>query len=68
MPNKNSDSMISLDRHTLQRAYASGRLSPTELIDDVYRRIATQGDDKVWLHLVPHAEARRRAEVVEQHY
>lgn len=68
MPNTNSDSVISLDRHTLQRAYAAGRLSPTELIDDIYRRIATQGDDKVWLHLVPHAEARRRAEVVEQHY
>lgn len=68
MSHQNAIGAISLDRLSVHRAYAAGKLSPTELIDEIYRRIAAQGDDHVWLHLVPHAEARRRAAALEQHY
>lgn len=59
---------LSLDRNTLLTAYADGAVSPAQLIDEVYRRIAAQGDDQVWLHLIDHQTARERAVRVERQY
>ncbi|HEV7687153.1 MAG TPA: amidase family protein, partial [Acidimicrobiia bacterium] len=39
----------------------SGPGGPVERIDEVYRRIEADGRAGVWISLVPHAEARRRA-------
>mgnify|MGYP000964846197 CR=1 FL=1 len=57
-------SELSLDRRTLLAAYAAGTLSPVDVVDEVYRRIAAAGNDHVWLHLVPHVEARQRADAL----
>ena len=35
---------------------------PVERVDEAYRRIEAEGRVGVWISLVPHAEARRRAE------
>lgn len=59
---------LSLDCNTLFKAYSDKSVSPVEVIDEVYRRIAAQGDDKVWLHLVPLEQARQRAALVERRY
>lgn len=50
----------SLDFATLRAAYASGTLAPQDVIHAVYDRIAARGDDHVWIHLVPRAEALAR--------
>lgn len=52
---------LALDIATLSAAYATQRLTPTALIDAVYRRIARRGDDKVWLHLRPRADVLAEA-------
>ncbi len=45
---------LSLDLHSLAAAYAQG-LAPTALVAEVERRIAAQGDDKVWIGRDPAA-------------
>ena len=55
----------SLDFDTLRRLYAAGTLRPRDVVRAVYRRIAARGDDHVWIHLVPEAEALARAAQVE---
>lgn len=54
----------SFDLAALAGAYAGG-LSPVDVAEEVLRRIATAGDDKVWISRVPpdalRAEARRLA-------
>jgi allophanate hydrolase len=52
---------ISLDFSSLAAAYAAGA-DPSDVIDEIYRRIAARGDDKTWLHLVPRAEALAAAQ------
>ena len=47
----------SLDFATLRDAYASGAVTPRDVIAAVYDRIATRGEDHVWIHLVPREEA-----------
>jgi allophanate hydrolase len=47
----------SLDFQTLRLAYASGALTPRDVISAVYDRIAGRGEDQVWIHLVPREEA-----------
>jgi allophanate hydrolase len=54
-------SLPSLDLHSLQQAYRAGT-SPADILDAIYDRIAERGDDHVWIHLVPRAEARIQAE------
>lgn len=51
----------SLDIATLSESYASGTLTPELVIDEVYRRIAEQGERPVWISLVPRATAIERA-------
>jgi allophanate hydrolase len=41
--------------------YRSGSLKPADVIADVYSRIAGQGNDHVWIHLVPERDALEEA-------
>src|SRR5258705_11429163 len=45
--------------------YRSGDLRPSEVIQQVYARIAERGDDHVWISLVPKREALERADALE---
>ena len=50
----------SLDFTTLQAAYAADATAPEQVVRTIYARIA-QRDDKVWIDLIPEAEAVARA-------
>ncbi|MDF5713862.1 MAG: allophanate hydrolase [Rhizonema sp. NSF051] len=52
---------ISLDIESLLTAYRKAQLQPTDVIDEVYRRIAARLNDAVWIHLLPKAEAQAQA-------
>jgi allophanate hydrolase len=54
---------ISLDIASLLKAYRTSQLQPTQVIEEVYRRIAARGNDAVWIHLIPQAEAIAKAQV-----
>jgi len=54
----------SLDFASLKRAYAQG-LSPAQLVREVYQRIATRGEDHVWLHLLPEEVVLEKARALE---
>lgn len=56
----------SLDLTTLQRAYESGELRPTDVVNAIYDRIEARGDDHVWIYLVPREEALKAAAEVEK--
>ena len=45
--------------------YRSGDLRPSEVIQQVYARIAERGDDHVWITLVPKREELERASALE---
>lgn len=62
---KQPTAFLSLDLATLRTGYASGRITPTCVIDAIYSRIAERGEDHVWIHLVPHEEARAAAEELQ---
>jgi allophanate hydrolase len=55
----------SLDFITLHRAYADGGLTPSQVIDAVYDRIAARGKDPAWITLVPRAVALDAARTLE---
>jgi allophanate hydrolase len=54
----------SLDFTSLRACYISGALQPEDVIQAVYRRIATRGEDHVWIYLVPCEEALAAARKV----
>jgi len=58
-------SRLSLDFTSVARAYAKGAITPTSLIDEVYRRLAERSGDHVWTHVVAHDAARAAARRVE---
>src|SRR5687768_16396801 len=58
---KSSISDLSLDIATLRTAFASGALTPVELIEQVYERIERGDHPNVWIHLAPKAEMLARA-------
>jgi allophanate hydrolase len=41
----------------LSELYRRGELTPVEVVAAVYKRIAAQGEDHVWIHLVPETDA-----------
>jgi allophanate hydrolase len=55
----------SLDFTSLGAAYAEGRLTPTEVVRDIYTRIAASGSNPIWIHRIPEAEVLTRAAEVE---
>lgn len=56
--------LISLDIASLLKAYRTSQLQPTDVIQEVHRRIAARGNDAVWIHLLPQAQAIAQAQVL----
>jgi allophanate hydrolase len=54
-------SSLSLDIGTVRAAYATGALTPPEVITEVYRRIGERGEKPVWISLVPSGQALEKA-------
>ena len=52
----------------LRTAYASGRLTPTSVIDEVYRRIEAYNDQATWISLVPKEQAIAAAETAPRQF
>lgn len=50
---------------TLRHLYATGALSPHEVLRSVHARIAARGADGAWIHVVPEADCLRRLAAVE---
>ncbi|WP_072395861.1 allophanate hydrolase [Hyphomicrobium sp. CS1GBMeth3] len=51
----------SLDIAALTDGYASGKFTPTDIIEEVYRRISETGERPVWISLVPKEAALAKA-------
>jgi len=61
--------MVDLGACELQRAYASGRVSPRDVLDQVYEQIGRDGLRPIWIALNPYEnalEALRRAEARQE--
>jgi allophanate hydrolase len=56
---------IDLGIHNLRAAYRAGALSCRAVIDEVLRRFAAAGDDKVWISRVPDAALRKIADAMD---
>jgi len=54
-------SLLDLGLHALRSAYRAGTLDVTRMIEEVLKRIAASGDDKVWIARVPDAALREAA-------
>lgn len=57
--------ITSLDITALHAAYANG-LAVTDLIREIYRRIAARGEDAVWIYLIPEDTVLLRAYELEK--
>ena len=55
--------LLDLGVHALRSAYAAGTLNVGQVIEEVLKRIAAAGDDKVWITRVP--DERLRAQAVK---
>ena len=53
--------LLDLGLHALRSAYCAGTLDVRQTIDEVLKRIAASGDDKVWISRVPEAALRAEA-------
>ena len=51
--------------HNLRAAYATGTVTCRAVIDEVLRRIAAAGDDKVWISRVPDDALRQAADALD---
>jgi allophanate hydrolase len=54
-----------VDIATLETAYRAGTLTPSALVEQIYRDIAAQGERPVWISLVPKERALLRAAALE---
>jgi allophanate hydrolase len=52
----------SLDFVTLHRGYRAQTMTPTQVVEAVYARIAARGDDPAWTSMVPIADALAAAQ------
>lgn len=57
-------SSISLDIESLLIAYRTKKLQPTDVIQEVYRRITARSNDNVWISLVEEAKAQYSAQAL----
>ncbi len=55
----------SLDLATLRQGYAEGRFTPSQLVEAIYNRIAQDGEQPVWISLVPREQAVALARQLE---
>ena len=53
--------LLDLGLHALRSAYCAGTLDVQQVVDEVLKRIAQSGDDKVWIARVPDAALRAQA-------
>ena len=58
-------STLSLDLNSLRAAYAAGTVTPTQVVDDVLRRIEAHGDSAVWIHRLARNELLAHVRRVE---
>lgn len=58
--------MLSLDLQSLALAYAGGQIAPSDVVREVYSRIARQQGRCIWITLVPEDLAYRRARELER--
>jgi len=56
---------FSLDLTSLRQAYAGGTLTPTALVDEIWRRCEAQGDPALWIHRLSRDELLAHARWVE---
>lgn len=54
--------MFSLDINHLKNAYTSGSLTPAQVLDQVYDRIASMGERPVWISLISKDQALAQLE------
>ena len=57
---------VSLDFHTLGRAYASGVATPEAIVREVISRVERRGDDAVWISRVPAERVLDEARALER--
>src|SRR6266699_1498613 len=55
---------MTLDFFSLQDLYRSGRTTPRDVTEEVYRRIHATGERPTWIHVIPEAETIQRAEAL----
>jgi allophanate hydrolase len=53
--------LLDLGLHALRRAYSAGTLDVGQVIEEVLKRIAAAGDDKVWITRMPDEQLRAEA-------
>ena len=56
----------SLDFTAFAAAYATDELTPVQVADAIVQRIAERGDDGVWIHKIPEADLRARAQALTE--
>src|SRR5262249_14782329 len=56
---------LDLGIHSLRTAYRAGTLDCKKMIEEVLRRIAQSGDDKVWISRVPDDQRRGTADALD---
>ncbi|MGA3007971.1 MAG: allophanate hydrolase [Opitutaceae bacterium] len=56
---------LSLELSSLRAGYAFGGLTPSLLVEEIWRRCETHGDPAVWIHRLSHEELRAHARRVE---
>ena len=56
--NHSMTALLDLGLHALRRAYCAGTLDVCQVVEEVLKRIAASGDDKVWISRAPDAALR----------
>lgn len=56
---------LDLGLHSLRAAYGAGTLTVRQVVDEVLKRIAAAGDDKVWISRVPEEALRAKADELD---
>lgn len=56
----------SLNLGALASRYTEGSLTPTALVEGILERIAARGNDKVWIHVLPHRDLMAIARGLEK--
>jgi allophanate hydrolase len=57
---------VSLDFHTLRRAYAGGAATPASIVREVISRVEQRGSDAVWISRVPDERLLEEAAALER--
>ena len=63
--NQHMTAFLDLGVHALLRAYRAGTLDVRQTIDEVLKRIAQAGDDKVWISRASDADLRAQAAALD---